>query len=66
MSPKIQEELLQAVKLKLSPGETIGFAFSEVLSVSQDAAYRRLRNETAQRLMRSKSYARSIKYPLMV
>ena len=47
MSPKIQEELLQAVKLKLSPGETIGFALSEVLSVSQDAAYRRLRNETA-------------------
>ena len=39
MSPKIQEELLQAVKLKLSPGETIGFALSEVLSVSQDAAY---------------------------
>ena len=47
MSPKIQEELLQAVKLKLSPGETIGFALSEVLSVSQDAAYRRLRNETS-------------------
>jgi hypothetical protein len=44
--PKIQEQLIQLVKRKLSSTETIGQVLSEVLSVSQDAAYRRLRNET--------------------
>lgn len=43
----IQEQLLQIIKAKLPPGEALGHVLSETLHVSMDAAYRRMRNETA-------------------
>ncbi|MEN9699860.1 MAG: hypothetical protein RLZZ301_1058 [Bacteroidota bacterium] len=42
-----QEQLLQLVRAKLAPGESMGHILSESLHISMDAAYRRMRNETA-------------------
>jgi len=46
MTKKIQDQLLELVKFKMSPGDSISHVLGDVLSISQDAAYRRLRNET--------------------
>jgi hypothetical protein len=44
---QLQTDLLNLVRLKLNGGDSMGFVLSDVLHVSQDAAYRRLRGETA-------------------
>lgn len=44
---EIQSSLFLEVKKALSPTDSIGLVLSDVLSISTDAAYRRLRNETA-------------------
>lgn len=43
----VQDQLLQLIKAKLPPGDALGHVLSETLHVSMDAAYRRMRNETA-------------------
>jgi hypothetical protein len=42
-----QDQLFQLIKSKLAPGDALGFVLSETLHISMDAAYRRMRNETA-------------------
>ena len=44
---RLQSDLLNLVRVKLSGGDSMGYVLSDVLHVSQDAAYRRLRGETA-------------------
>jgi len=46
MKNNIQQRLIEEVKRTLKPGESLGIALSDALSISTDAAYRRLRNET--------------------
>ena len=41
-----QAVLLDLVRIKLAPKESIGHALSEILNISTDASYRRLRGET--------------------
>ena len=43
----VQDQLLQLIKAKLKPGDALGHILSETLNISMDAAYRRMRNETA-------------------
>jgi hypothetical protein len=43
----IQENLIKAIKEKLGSEDTIGRSLADVLSLSQDAVYRRYRGETA-------------------
>jgi hypothetical protein len=43
----IQDQLLQLIKAKLPQGESLGNILSDTLHISTDAAYRRMRNETA-------------------
>ena len=43
----VQDQLLQLIKAKLGPGDSLGHVLSETLHISMDAAYRRMRNETA-------------------
>ena len=43
----VQDQLLQLIKAKLKPGDALGHVLSETLHISMDAAYRRMRNETA-------------------
>ena len=47
MQEDIQSVLFQLIKNKIAGTDSIGNALSDVLSISQDAAYRRLRGETA-------------------
>lgn len=46
MKQDIQTTLFQLLKQKIAGEESIGNALSDVLSISPDAVYRRLRNET--------------------
>lgn len=46
MKQDIQTTLFQLLKQKIAGEESIGNALSDVLSISSDAVYRRLRNET--------------------
>lgn len=46
MKIDIQKELIASIKNKLKPNESFGPTLSDVLNLSQDAVYRRLRNET--------------------
>ncbi len=43
---RLQTDLLNLVRDKLNGGDSMGYVISDVLHVSQDAAYRRLRGET--------------------
>ena len=44
---RLQTDLLNLVRVKLNGGDSMGYVLSDVLHMSQDAAYRRLRGETA-------------------
>ena len=44
---RLQTDLLNLVRDKLNGADSMGYVISDVLHVSQDAAYRRLRGETA-------------------
>jgi hypothetical protein len=47
MTRDIQTTLFDIVKSKIAGKDSLGMALSDVLSISQDAVYRRLRGETA-------------------
>ncbi|MBA2329659.1 MAG: hypothetical protein H0V91_08575, partial [Flavisolibacter sp.] len=42
----IQDTLFQRIKEKLSPNQSLADVISEILFVSNDSAYRRIRGET--------------------
>lgn len=46
MKDALQKKLFGLIKTQLNPEESLGFIVSELLSISMDAAYRRLRLET--------------------
>lgn len=46
MKESIQDKLFTQIKSKINPGDTLGHELAEVLSISLDASYRRLRMET--------------------
>lgn len=46
MKENLQDVLFNQIKNKINPGDSMGQALCDVLSISLDAAYRRLRNET--------------------
>ena len=47
MTQDLQTTLFDIVKGKIAGKDSLGMALSDVLSISQDAVYRRLRGETA-------------------